>query len=31
MSDIRSASGWPDAGVHRIPLSTYTRDDLYQR
>ena len=28
---LAARSDWPDAGVHRIPLSTYTRDDLYQR
>ena len=26
-----SAGFWRDAGVHRIPLAAYTREDLYAR
>jgi hypothetical protein len=26
-----AADAWPDAAVHRIPFSTYTRSDLYER
>ena len=29
MNDPREASHFP-AGVHRIPFSTYTRDDVYR-